>query len=90
MNLKDIKPGLLVRVHTLGSTNGMLIQQHYLDARREGAIGIIDGSVAGHGGDVWWVRHENSSEIGAYVFHEFDIYDGMLPEPEPESDSIFD
>lgn len=73
MNSNQVKSGLKVRITKLGETNGMLIMQRHLDCRREGAIGIVDGYVPGHGGDVWWVKHEDSDDIGAYVFDEMEI-----------------
>ena len=79
-----------VRVHTVSGTSGMLITQKHLDVRREGAIGIVMGHVPGHGGDVWWVRHEDAyDEIGAYMFNEFEPYNEQPPET-PEPPSLFD
>lgn len=53
----------------LGSTGGMLINAKYLDARKPNAIGTYYGHVPGHGGDVWWVKHDDGSE-SAYMFNE--------------------
>ncbi len=90
MNAEDITRGLRVKVHTLGSTAGMLIAEKNLVVRREGAIGTIEGYVAGHGGDVWWVRHEDPPyDAGAYSFTEFAPYEGAAPE-ESKPVSIFD
>lgn len=57
---------------TLGSTGGMLIKQQYLDARKPGIAGTIKGWVAGHGGDVYWVEHEDGS-VAAYGWSEFEV-----------------
>ena len=89
MKVDDITPGLHVRVHTLSSTAGMLINPKHLEVRREGATGYVRGFVAGHGGDVWWVEHSDRlDEIAAYSFHEIEPH----PEPAkaPEPDSILD
>ena len=54
----------------LGSTVGMTIVQRHLDVRRIGASGTVLDYVPGHGGDVWWVVHDESEEIGAYCVDE--------------------
>lgn len=54
---------------TLGSTTGMLIAQHRLDDRVPDTDGVTRGWVSGHGGDVWWVEHEDGT-TGAYTAHE--------------------
>jgi hypothetical protein len=33
---------------------------------------IRDSHVPGHGGDVWWVRHEDSGNVGAYGCDEME------------------
>lgn len=58
---------LIVR---LGSTTGMTIVQRHLDVRRVGASGTVLDWVPGYGGDVWWVQHDESEEIGAYCVDE--------------------
>ena len=63
------RAGMQVQVGPLESTQGMLIGQRFLDARKEGAVGIVYGVVAGHGGDVLWVKHEDGAEA-AYCFTE--------------------
>ena len=59
-----------VLVTRLGSTVGMSIIQRHLDVRREGASGTVTGWVPGHGGDVWWVLHDESEDVGAYSVDE--------------------
>lgn len=59
-----------ILVTRLGSTTGMTIAQRHLDVRRVGASGTVTGWVPGHGGDVWWVLHDESEEVGAYVVDE--------------------
>lgn len=55
----------------LGSTGGMLVAQKFLDARRPSALGLIWGIVGGHGGDVYWVKHDDGTGA-AYMFDEFE------------------
>lgn len=71
MKLEDVENGLRVRtVFNLRGTNGMTIAKKNLDARTTNALGTVRGWVPGHGGDVWWVQHDNGT-VGAYVFDEF-------------------
>ena len=72
MNCNEIKNGLKVRITKLGETLGMMIKPRHLDCRKVGITGTISGYVPGHGGDVWWVKHDGSDEIGAYVFDEME------------------
>lgn len=62
-----IQTGDRVRVVKLDSTTGMLIADRHLQARRVGATGIVRNYVPGHGGDVWFVEHDDGS-IGAYLY----------------------
>lgn len=71
MELDEIKIGLRVKVTKLGDTMGMLIKREHLDVRAVGVKGTVTGYVPGHGGDLWWVRHDDG-HIGAYVFDEFE------------------
>lgn len=63
--------GMRVKIVRLEDTKGMLIKQHHLDIREVGQTGILSGYVPGHGGDVWWVNHDNGT-IGAYSINEFE------------------
>jgi hypothetical protein len=74
MNVSDITVGLTVRVARLEDTTGMLIAEKHLSVRRLGAVGEITGYVAGHGGDVWWVHHWDTDQVGAYIFTEIEPY----------------
>ena len=47
----------------------MLIAQRRLDERVPDTDGVMRGWVPGHGGDVWWVEHEDGT-VGAYTSHE--------------------
>lgn len=43
-------------------TAGMLVAERFLAARECGAIGTCYGYVAGHGGDLHWVKHDDGAE----------------------------
>lgn len=68
----EVKPGLRVKITELGETTGMMIVPKHLNVRAVGIIGIVKNWVPGHGGDVWFVEHEGSGDVGAYVFNEFE------------------
>ena len=53
-------------------TTGMLVHQRHLKARRGNTKGTIQGWIPGHGGDVYWVAHEDKT-VGAYCFAEFEL-----------------
>jgi hypothetical protein len=72
MECDQVKAGLRVKTTELGNTIGILVKPQYLDARREGVVGVDQSHVPGHGGDVWWVEHEDTRVVAAYVFTEFD------------------
>lgn len=72
MELDEVKIGLRVEIVRLEDTKGMFVAKKHLDVRDVGAKGEIIGYVPGHGGDVWWIKHDNGS-IGAYVFNEFEV-----------------
>jgi hypothetical protein len=72
MNCNQVKTGLRVKTTELDRTAGMMINPRHLNCRRCGVTGTVEGYVPGHGGDVWWVRHDGSGEIGAYCFNELE------------------
>lgn len=71
MNLNRVREGLRVIITKLMDTRGMFIERKHLDVRKIGITGVVRGYVPGHGGDVWFIKHDKSSEIGAYMFTEF-------------------
>lgn len=71
----------------LDSTGGMMINPLHLGARKPGAKGVIRGIVGGHGGDVYWVGHEEGQPLAAYGYTEFEL-DEVLPEPKTAYDVI--
>lgn len=59
---------------TLGEPTGMLIKEEVLARRTAGVRGQICGFVGGHGGDVYWIRHDGEENTGsAYGFWEFEL-----------------
>lgn len=72
MDMNKVKPGLYVKITKLNDTKGMMIAPKHLDARKKGARGIIREFVPGHGGDVWFIKHDDDGQIGAYSFDEFE------------------
>ena len=72
MNENHIKSGLKVITGKLGETKGMLIADKHMLVRQEGITGIVLEYVPGHGGDVWFVAHDDSPAVGAYMFNEFE------------------
>lgn len=72
---------------TLGPTTGMLITQKYLDARRPSTPGIVCGIVGGHGGDVYWVKHEVDGQSfgAAYCWSEFEYDPSFTQEAAQEA-----
>lgn len=76
MDISGIKDGMRVTVTRLESTQGMLVVSKHMSCRTVGVSGKLVGWVAGHGGDVWWVMHDGSTEgnevVGAYSVSEFE------------------
>jgi hypothetical protein len=72
MNCNKVEIGLRVKITKLGKTTGMMIASKHLTIRKEGVTGIVKNWVPGHDRDVWFVKHEDTNEIGAYAFNEFE------------------
>lgn len=74
-DVQQMKPGLRVRTLSLGGTEGFLVADRYLTARKPGRLGTAMTFVPGHGGDVWTVRHDgkDDEDIAVYVFTELEI-----------------
>ncbi|MEK7538837.1 MAG: hypothetical protein AAB552_03265 [Patescibacteria group bacterium] len=70
MEFSKVSEDMRVRtVGALGDSDGMLIKQEHLDARQPNKDGQVLGQVPGHGGDVWWVAHDDGT-TGAYALNE--------------------
>ncbi|NQT50150.1 hypothetical protein HQ571_05635 [Candidatus Kuenenbacteria bacterium] len=67
-----MRNGLRVRVAKLESARGMLVHGRHLSVREVGVTGTIQGHVPGHAGDVLWVEHDNSDDVGAYCSTEIE------------------
>ena len=65
----------------LGDTRGFLVHPKHMEARKTGALGMIEGWVPGHGGEVCIVRHAEGpgdadpSPIAVYGFWELEKID---------------
>jgi hypothetical protein len=57
----------------LDPTTGFLIAPKHLALRKPATSGEIYGVVGGHGGDVYWVRHEGDEYLAAYCYSEFEL-----------------
>jgi len=69
-----LESGTKIVTHTnLCGTGGMLVKDQYLKARRPDAHGTIRNWVAGHGGDVYWVEHDDDKTIAVYGWMEFEL-----------------
>jgi len=51
---------------------GVLVKDKYIQTRKPGAPGTILGCVPGHGGDIYWVEHEEGN-IAVYGWPEFEL-----------------
>ena len=69
-------PGTKIITHEDPSASvgcaGLLVKPKYLEARRPNTKGEVAGFVPGHGGDVYWVRHEDG-QVAVYGWWEFEL-----------------
>lgn len=73
-----LNPGTAVKTYSvLDVTTGFLVAKRHLDARRSDGQGVVVGIAAGHGGDVYFVQHDEA--VAAYGFWEFDLAVGESP-----------
>jgi hypothetical protein len=82
MNVNDVKPGLKVRITKLGQTTGYMVEAKHLTWRREGEIGTVGGYIPGHGGDCYWVDHDDGT-VGAYAYDEFEPIEPIMKNVKP-------
>lgn len=75
MQNNKVHAGLRIKTKRLkkSGTDGMLIHPKHLSVRRRDVTGTVLGMVPGHGGNVWFVRHDNSAHVGAYAFNEMEV-----------------
>tara|TARA_Y100000310_G_scaffold308926_1_gene352520 strand:- start:118 stop:390 length:273 start_codon:yes stop_codon:yes gene_type:complete len=78
-----LKNGTKVKViEELGAPTGILIKEETLARRTAGVSGQICGWVPGHGGDVYWVRHNGEENTGsAYGWWEFELEENLTDDP---------
>lgn len=75
------EPKIVLSPWTLVITNDNVVQEHSFlinksrnNVRRPGALGLLRGFLSGHGGDVYWVQHQDGT-VGPYGWWEFDYPD---------------
>jgi hypothetical protein len=76
------KPQERLRVASkLEPTTGMIVPQTRLQKRRPDAVGTEHGYVGGHGGDVWWLRHDGDDpdDIAPYSLTELEPLEAAAP-----------
>lgn len=56
----------------IGTTNGMVAMPSLTNNRRVDALGRIRGILPGHGGDVYWVTHDDGT-VAPYAYEEFNL-----------------
>lgn len=56
-------------VEKLQSTAGLMVTHTALSNRHPSAEGVECGYVGGHGGDVWWVLHDDGT-VAPYLLTE--------------------
>jgi hypothetical protein len=81
-------PGLLklgtpiITHEALDTTSGLMVHGKHIEARRPNAKGTIAGIVGGHGGDTYWVKHDDE-QVAAYGWQEFELDQGDVPALQP-------
>lgn len=69
MNCDEVSPGIRVKVVKLGTADGMIVPAYYKMNRRKRAIGSVTSAIPGHGGEVWFVKHQDG-KVAPYSFDE--------------------
>lgn len=68
-----LENGTAVRTNTqLEIPQSMIAMPSLIANRRPDSQGMITGVVPGHGGDVYWVKHEDD-KVAPYSFSEFEL-----------------
>lgn len=69
--LSSPKEDLRVKTSSvLESTKGMIVSAKAISNRKPDTLGRIIGYVPGHGGDVWWVEHDDDHMVAPYCVTE--------------------
>lgn len=74
MNCDEVSPGIRVKVTKLGTADGMIVPAYYKMNRRKQAIGFVTSAIPGHGGEVWFVKHQDD-KVAPYSFDELERAD---------------
>ncbi len=75
MKENEARVGMRIMTRRLGKkgTMGMLIHKKHLSVRKRDVVGTLLQQVPGHGGDVWFVKHnDGTNQVGAYCFTEME------------------
>ncbi len=75
----NLRSGLKVKVTKLGKGEGLLVVPRHMQVRKEGVTGILHQFIPGHGGDGWFVVHDDTNEVGAYWIDELDPVSDNMP-----------
>lgn len=79
-----LAPGTAIITHkTLDSIAGLLVAHSYLSARKGSTRGVIKGFVPGHGGDIYFVSHDDDATMAVYGWHEMELAEGEPVKFEP-------
>ena len=46
------------------------VAQKHIDCRKPNATGKFLGWIPGGGGDLWWIQHNETNDVGAYLYKE--------------------
>ena len=74
MNRNDVAPGIRVKITNLSETLGLPIGHEYLAPKRVGVTGRVLRPLTGSSDEVWFVEHDDSTEIGAYAWDEMEPF----------------
>lgn len=68
-----LEPGTRIVTHaSLGSTLGIIVRDQYLATRRPSTPAVLGNYVAGHGGDIYWAKHDDGT-VAVYGWQEFEL-----------------
>ncbi len=69
-----LEPGTAIITHNpLSLALGILVEEEFLNKRKPGQKGVIVKYVDGHGGDIYYVKHDNSDDISVYGWYEMEL-----------------
>lgn len=79
---ETLKEGTRIVTHAkMYEADDIRVAYTHLSERRANAPGIIKGVVGGHGGDVYWVAHDNDpadTPWAPYCFDEFELEESVV------------